>query len=427
MNVAARIKIVLLLLASSLFIFESFFRREFSFFDEFEFALHQTRWTLFVCLEIWCIVFLFLKWSVADLFLVFLLFYSALKAYMGYPELNCSDCLILFSGVIFGKIISLAIGFDLSEMRTYLVGLASLLAFSSFWHLKSFDGSYLGPRWIGLWNNPNDFGVLMGAAFLISVGLFLRDYNPNIKCFDTSGKSEGKDLKNNAFALDWRTLQMGILLIVSAIAASGLLFSYSRGSWLGVAFGLVYFGKVFGKLKWHLVLALMFIFCLAVWFFWNTPRSDPWVFQRLDFNRGSVLHRLEGWKACLEIMLDHPLGVGWNNAVNTYEEDYSAPEGSAAAITTNDFLMLGTQVGIPALFCFIGYVWFRFRKSGHNHQKTVENAEGFSDAEPLGYCDLKTVCRAAVIAFLVELWFDGCLFKIYSGSIFWILLEMGTV
>jgi len=65
---------------------------------------------------------------------------------------------------------------------------------------------------------------------------------------------------------------------------------------------------------------------------------------------------------------DHPFGVGWNKAVQTYAQNYSPPEGGAAAITTNDYLMLGTQLGVPG-FDFVlwytwGFAWERRRPAG---------------------------------------------------------------
>ena len=56
------------------------------------------------------------------------------------------------------------------------------------------------------------------------------------------------------------------------------------------------------------------------------------------------------------MMRDHPLGVGWNNAVGVYDKNYSPPEGGAAALTMNSYLMLGTELGLPGLLCFVAYV-----------------------------------------------------------------------
>jgi O-antigen ligase len=39
-------------------------------------------------------------------------------------------------------------------------------------------------------------------------------------------------------------------------------------------------------------------------------------------------------------------------------------KGGAAAITTNDYLMIGTELGVPALVCFVGYVGLCFRGKG---------------------------------------------------------------
>jgi len=60
-------------------------------------------------------------------------------------------------------------------------------------------------------------------------------------------------------------------------------------------------------------------------------------------------------------MRDHPFGIGWNRTVETYEKHYSPPEGGASAIATNDYLILGTQLGIPGLICFVAYVVLALR------------------------------------------------------------------
>lgn len=71
--------------------------------------------------------------------------------------------------------------------------------------------------------------------------------------------------------------------------------------------------------------------------------------------------------------------------------------------------MIGTQLGIPALMCFLGYAVFCFRSiSARNPDFGV-----------------KVTCRAAAMALLVAFWFDGGLFKLPTASVFWILLELG--
>jgi hypothetical protein len=68
--------------------------------------------------------------------------------------------------------------------------------------------------------------------------------------------------------------------------------------------------------------------------------------------------------------------------------------------------MLGTELGLPALLCFIAYVYLKFKPKA---------------ADPT-----QVACRAGVLVLLVAFWFDGGLFTLATASVFWILLELGT-
>ena len=59
---------------------------------------------------------------------------------------------------------TLKIGNWKSEIGCFIVGLVLLLAFASWWHLDLARNFYPGTRWTGLWDNPNDYGMLMGAG-----------------------------------------------------------------------------------------------------------------------------------------------------------------------------------------------------------------------------------------------------------------------
>ncbi|HKI70136.1 MAG TPA: O-antigen ligase family protein, partial [Verrucomicrobiae bacterium] len=271
---------------------------------------------------------------------------------------------------------------------SFLIGLVLLLAFSSWWHLDMSNNFYHGPRWMGLWDNPNLYGTLMSAGVVLAVGLLAAKQRIESR----KQKTEvGGQKSQGGWNLLWSMCscaatrksaignwQSAMLFVAAGMMAVGLLCSYSRGAWLGTAIGLLYLARQMKSRKQKLEsrnligsgkVFLFSIFCFlllifGVWFFWNTPRTAPWYWQRLDLSRGSVQHRLAAWKAGLEIMRDHPFGVGWNRAVDTYARDYSPPEGGALAITTNDYLMLGTQLGWPGLLCFVTYVGLCYRKCG---------------------------------------------------------------
>ena len=178
---------------------------------------------------------------------------------------------------------------------------------------------------------------------------------------------------------------------------------------MGAAGGALYLAKTYGKFRWRIVLPGIFIMTTAICFFCKaTTDPTPWYLKRMDFSRPSAQHRVAAWRAGVEIMRDHPWGVGWDKAVDIYKKDYSPPEDGATAITTNDYLMLGTQLGLPALICFVACIALCF-KSGPPANETHR-------------CIL--ACRAGVLTLLVAFWFDGGLFKFSTACIFWILLEL---
>jgi O-antigen ligase len=111
------------------------------------------------------------------------------------------------------------------------------------------------------------------------------------------------------------------------------------------------------------------------------------------------------------MMRDHPLGVGWNQAVSVYDKNYSPPKDGAAALTMNSYLMLGTELGLPGLLCFVAYVGLCLHGKGR-----MQNEE----------CRIQTACRAGAIVLLVAFWFDGGLFDLPTAAVFWVLLELGN-
>jgi O-antigen ligase len=386
------IKHALLLVIVSICLFGYALNYQSGIFREYQAALLSVSWMLLICITIWCGIFLFLTFRTNDLPLVGLLLIGIFAYFIGYAAgLWTADAIVLLIGVALGKgaRFFLEVGSQKSKVRSFSAGLVVLLAFSSWWHLDVSHNFYPGTRWTGLWDNPNTYGMLMEAGVVLAIGLL------------AGMKKEELRMKK---------LLPIILLVAAGMMAIGLVFSYSRGAWLGTTVGLLYLAKVHGKFKWRFVLPGIFVVVAIVFFFWNaTPDSSPWLVKRMDLGRPSAQHRVAAWKAGFEIMREHPFGVGWNNEVGVYQKKYSPPEGGAAAITTNDYLMLGTQLGLPGLFCFVGYIWLSLRRK-------MDRLEAYP----------ALACRAGALAMLVEFWFDSGLFKLATASVFWILLELGT-
>jgi O-antigen ligase len=299
----------------------------------------------------------------------------------------------------------------------FLSGLVLLLAFPSWCNL-GVSGSYHGPRWMGLWDNPNTYGMLMATGIVAAIALLVADKRWNVE----NGKSNRNFSpsrspfladRGNPFLPSLRSIasiDFVLLFIATGMMEVGLLFSYSRGSWLGAVVGLLYVAKSQGKFKLRFALLGIAIIGVVAWSFWNaTPDNAPWYAKRLDFGRPSAQHRVAAWKAGFEMLRDHPFGLGWNKTVEAYRENYSPPIGGATAITTNDYLMLGTQLGLPGLICFLAYVGLCFRKF------EIRSSE----------FNFKAACRAGALTMLVAFWFDEGLFTLATGSVFWMSLELG--
>jgi O-antigen ligase len=160
------------------------------------------------------------------------------------------------------------------------------------------------------------------------------------------------------------------------------------------------------------VLVCGLILLSVVFCFWNSTSDDAsWYVKRLDFGRPSVQHRLAAWKASLKIMRDHPLGTGWNNVVKIYQDSYFPPENGAAAILTNDYLRIGTELGIAALLCFACNIFFCL----FSNHRIMKNK-----------VDIQAVCLSGSCVFVITFCFDGGLFKLPTATLFWVLLELGS-
>jgi hypothetical protein len=418
------IKATFLLAIISLCLFEFVLHRQGGIIYEFETSLLQMQLVLLVCFAVWCGSLLFVTFRLNDLPIIGLLL-IALTAYCIsiLESQSATNAVTLLAGVTLGKgalvLLSCSIRHEsasteepetgdqksncgqngLTSSGSFLIGLIVLLAFASWWRLDMSANDYRGPRWMGLWNNPNIYGMLMGTGLVLAIELLAGRQ-----------KAEGKRRKATS----------AVLSIAAGMITVGLVFSYSRGAWTGTAVGLLYLARVHGTFKWRSVLRGVFVVAVAVLFTWHsTMDTDQWYLKRLDLSRPSAQNRVAAWWGAFQMMRDHPLGVGLNQAVAVYKTRYSPPEGGALAITTNSYLMLGTELGLPGLLCFMAYVGLCFRNALHPtgaHSHRSESGEG-----------VKIACRAGALVLLVAFWFDGGLFEMATASVFWVLLELGSV
>jgi hypothetical protein len=431
---ARPLKFAAMLAPAALCLFEFMLRYYSKSFSNYEQDFLSLPYLSSVSLLIWCGVFTVLTCEKRDVLVIVFLTIAAIFFFLNINHPS-TEAFTLFFSLAVGKGIRFfskqMFAIKNSKIRlaeanivlhdnlgNFLIGLVFFLTLSSWWHLDFTKTFYHGPRWMGLWDNPNIYGMLMGAGLTLAIGLL------------AGMKKEELRMKK---------LLLVFLLISAGMMGIGLLFSYSRGTWVGTAVGLLYLAKAHGKLKWRLVLPGILVVVAVVFFFWHsTADTDQWYLKRLDLSRPSAQHRVSAWRGALQMMRDHPLGVGWNQAVETYDKNYSPPENGAAALTMNSYLMLGTELGLPGLICFISYVALCLRSPKPKVQspKSVAEAEepARGDTRPTtldigkGILDSsKTTYRAGSVVLLVAFWFDGGLFTLATSSVFWVLLELGAV
>jgi O-antigen ligase len=448
---------------------EFMLHRQSGIFREYAAVFLSLQWMLLACLAIWCGTFLFLTFSLKDWPLMGLLLIVIIFYFVGYSVYPSRDALTLLAGVTLGRGASfalkedgrwkmedgknkLAIRHPQSAILIFLTELVLLLAVAAWWRLDMSDSYYHGPRWMGLWDNPNTYGMLMGAGSVLAVGLLTGMKKEECR-MQNSGKAESGKLESSlqpssglrppspapasegTFLRSFVAIksavgnwQSAMLLVAVGMLGVGLVMSYSRGAWLATSVGLLYLAWCYGKLKWRHIVICSSVLVLGAGVLWGrTLDSAPWYVKRADLGRPSAQNRATAWRAGLEILRDHPLGVGWNNATKIYGEKYHPPEGGPAALTTNDYLMIGTELGIPALLCFVAYVGLCYRRSprplipafspgGREGVRRTDEGEA-----------LRAACLAGALVFVVAFWFDGGLFKLPTAAMFWVLLELGSV
>ena len=348
-----------------------------------------------------------------------------------------SSALVLLAGVTLGKgvaVWSVRRGQETqSEERVALLltAFALLLLCAAVWHpLSTFEYQYRGTRrWGGPWHNPNAFGCLMGVGMTLSVGQMAR-----IAVAGLTGGERASEIKRKR-SCGWRWLRTAALLCAATLMGAGWLKSYSRGAWLaaGVAFGYVgyqvlgcpvspkiaLFRALFFQNWVPLLVAGLFLSCLCLWGLRETERTTLRRMVSLanakDF---SWRKRVAAGEAGLVMMAEKPFaGFGWNQPERVYAHFYQAPKvDEGMAFQLNDYVTLGTTLGLPALACFVAYAGLSLRG-----QEKREVEEGRWDDGRW----LRVTCRAGAIVLLVGFFFDGGLLQLATGATFWILLELG--
>jgi O-antigen ligase len=326
--------------------------------------------------------------------------------------------------------------------------LAVLLAAASVWHWTSTSQAFQyggRERWFGPWDNPNTYGLLMGVGIVAGLGHGMpgAGHSPKI-----GRRKQSAGVKDRLVAY----LTGSFLFVLVCLTANGLARSYSRGAWVACVCGI-------GYVVWQGIHRLMFsagapepeahshsarlyapwlirnslplsviilsILTMAFWQFRQTERLlVRRAFSLSDPNDFSWRNRIAAWEGALQMMAEKPWsGFGWNQLERCYDSCYRLSRiTEAPAIQTNDYLLLGATLGIPALACFVAYVGLALSR---RLRANALDSDSRASREAAEGAWSRAVCRAGGVVLLVGFWFDGGLLKLATGATFWILLELG--
>ncbi len=311
-----------------------------------------------------------------------------------------------------------------SSLRRFLTAGVLILLAMSFW-MPGGDPKFhymTNARWVGHWENPNLYGLLMASGAVLAIGLALSE----------AGEANALSSIQKFCA----RLKGTLILAAAAATCFGLFKSYSRGAWIAAGISIIFL--LIQRLKRtgrHSLLPtcpflVVFTVCaLFVLLFWHSQHTESATARRAisTFNRNdfSWQNRVSAWEGALQMMAEKPcLGLGWNQPESYYGHYYSASKlDGTAAIQLNDYFMLGAALGAPTLFCFGMYLGLTFAGRSKFKAQSSNFEIQNSDTQELEWH--KAVCRSGELALAAGFWFDGGLFKLPTAAMFWILLELG--
>jgi len=309
-----------------------------------------------------------------------------------------------------------------SGPRTVIGVLIVLLVAGAVWQTETGQVfEYRGrARWSGPWDSPNTFGVLMGAGAVLALGWVLRAWRMG------NGKWQISNL------LRW--LFTTLLVAAAGAMGVGLVKSYSRGAWVAVLVGLAYLAWQSRRSRgWQMANGKLWgmaaVIALLVIGFWSLRQAEGAIARRAysiaNANDFSWRNRVAAYEGALAMLADKPwLGFGWNQPERVYTSLYCpAKVDESMAIQLNDYFILGTTLGVPALVCFAMYVGLSLNPK--STAQRLKPGESKTTDFRLKTLDLAAVCRAGAVVLAVGFWFDGGLFKLATGATFWTLLELG--
>ena len=215
-------------------------------------------------------------------------------------------------------------------------------------------------RAFGTFGQPNPFGGFMGLLAPISLMAAL---GHGLRLWHTYRARQS--ISPTSFALSiFYLLATGLLII-------GVIFSWSRGSWLGFAASMAAILLAIPRRWWYGVAPLVFA-ALIILIFWLTGRLPASVISRVESVTNEItafsdvrgvditpenyanVERLAHWQAAINMAQANPwLGVGFGNFENAYPQYDLLYWPLAQGHAHNYYLNVFAEAGIIGLLAYV--------------------------------------------------------------------------
>ena len=280
-------------------------------------------------------------WLVAESWLIFLYFANQLQ---DRRLLLAVVTALLLSGALQSL---LGIGQDLSGGT---LGLGFFGEAKTFMQMKA--GEFLVSRVSGTFGHPNNLAGFLSMILPLNLALL--------------------------FAPLRRRLKVGLVILL-VLMATALVLTLSRGGWLAFIFGgLVTLFFCLSRRSRHKALSMILALTVAVTFLVATiVLVEPLKRRLFEEDYGAAQTRIPLALVALNIIRHHPwLGVGLTDyvaAAPSYDITKQAISYEFPRPVHNEFLLIGSELGLPALALFLlilGVLWRRLFRAGRHPDET---------------------------------------------------------
>lgn len=254
-------------------------------------------------------------------------------------------------------------------------------------------------RVTSIFNYPNAVGLYLAPIAVLFIGLYL--LSPKVK--DNFNKKVADNI--NRFIL-------GVIIF----SLLGLFFSFTRGAFLGILAGIIFFSFFSHYKKWIWAAILLFIFLTFLF-----PQSRHLITSMVTLKDVSTDVRTVLWQGTWNLLKDRPWqGAGLAGFPSLYDQYRLIKHTELPLYPHNVIFNFWVELGLPGLIVFI-WLAAKFFRMGI---KGIKDRFNFS---PLLNLNLSLVLMGTMTAVLVYGLVDVPYFKNDLSVFFWFLIGLMVV